>query len=172
MKTITLRLLLACLLCSAILINACNDSSSPVAPPVDPEKTPELISIDPTFGKIGEIIVFKGRNFGTVQGSSYVEFNGGKVPLYKSWNDSMITVEVPFAAVTGDVKVVVGTKSSNVKAFKLGNEAGPPTIFNMYPTHGQVGDTITISGQSFGNERDTMILARFLIHKDKRLFVF
>jgi hypothetical protein len=73
-------------------------------------------SLNPTSGKIGDDVTIYGIGFGKQQGS--VTFQGVAAQV-KSWKDTVIVAEVPTGAATGDVKVTIGSYSSNGINFSL-----------------------------------------------------
>jgi hypothetical protein len=107
---------------------------------------PSVTSLSPSSGAIGTSITITGTNFGAIQGTSVVRFNG-TVASPASWGDTIIVVPVPGGATTGNVVVTVGALSSNGVLFTV---LVPPTITNLSPTSGSVGTSVTISGTNFG----------------------
>jgi len=75
---------------------------------------PEIISIEPQEGKVGETVGIVGLNFGDRKGMSLVAFGGAPISEddVVSWSDTNIQVKVPEMARTGEIRVVVGNSSS------------------------------------------------------------
>jgi formylglycine-generating enzyme required for sulfatase activity len=117
----------------------------------EPPKNPVITSLNPASAYEDEEISVNGSNFGDTQGTSAVYFNNVKATAYTSWSSSLIKVKVPSPAITGQVKVVVGTLESNTINFtKL--EIQAPSITSLSKAAFKVGDEITITGQNFGDK--------------------
>ena len=67
---------------------------------------PSISMLDPDSGSEGTSVTITGVNFGAVQGTSTVEFNG-TAATPTSWSDTEIEVAVPMGATTGDMVVTV-----------------------------------------------------------------
>ncbi len=74
---------------------------------------PWIKNLDQKIAQATQKIGIWGTNFGSSQGSSYVEFNGTRASTYTNWTDTKITVVVPEGAITGKVVVNVNGKWSN-----------------------------------------------------------
>ncbi len=123
-------------------------SSNQKSNEVDFSILPSISSIMPGNGLVGDIILITGASFGTVQGTSYVSFNGSNVTNYQSWTESEIRVFVPQGATSGKVYVMVGSVKSNEVDFTM-----TPQISNITPDRSNLGGQITISGANFGASR-------------------
>jgi len=77
-----------------------------------PPGPPVIDKASITSGPPGATVVLEGRNFGDVQGSSVVSFNGTAADI-DGWSDTSITCEVPLGATSGpvDVEAVWGTSN-------------------------------------------------------------
>jgi hypothetical protein len=75
-------------------------------------------TLNPTSGKVGDDVAIYGIGFGKQAGS--VTFKGIAAEV-KSWKDTVIVVEVPTGAATGDVVVTIGTYRSNPLTFSIGD---------------------------------------------------
>jgi len=135
-----------------------------VKPPDDNKKEvkiPELIQIEPVTGVAGQQISLAGRNFGASRGASHVLFGEIKPETgdYISWNDSLINLKIPAMALTGYVKVVIvytdSTVISNGIYFSIGTILQPPFISRIKPDKAYEGDSVTLDGSNFLNQRDT-----------------
>jgi M6 family metalloprotease-like protein len=113
---------------------------------------PEITSLHPTSGKVGDTVTISGTGFGAQQSTSTVAFNGTGASAISSWSDTSIVVKVPTGATTGDVVVTVNGVASNGVAFTV---SVGPVIKSLNPTSGKVGDTVTISGTGFGAQQLT-----------------
>ena len=110
---------------------------------------PSITMLDPDSGPEGTSVTITGVNFGAVQGTSTVEFNG-TAATPTSWSDTEIEVAVPMGATTGDVVVTVdGTPSAGV-GFTV-----TPAIGSLSPASGPVGTSVEITGTSFGAMQGT-----------------
>src|SRR6266550_3550326 len=106
---------------------------------------PTITSLSLTSGAVGVSITITGTNFGTLQGTSTVTFNGTAAAAASVWSASSITVTVPVGATTGNVVVNVLGTASNGSPFTVA-----PTITSLSQTSGAVGASITITGTNFG----------------------
>jgi parallel beta-helix repeat protein len=96
-------------------------SDSPIGVPERPvdiaarrPRCPEIISMSPQEGKVGDTVTILGLAFGDERGPSRVEFGGfpAEVEDFVSWSDSKIEVRVPALAKTGPVRALVGNGST------------------------------------------------------------
>src|SRR5882757_2001123 len=113
---------------------------------------PTITSLSQNAGAVGASITITGTNFGTVQGSSTVTFNGNTAAAASAWSATSITVLVPAGATTGNVVVTVFGVASNGLPFTI---VLPPTITSLSLTSGAVGVSITITGTNFGTPQGT-----------------
>ncbi|MGI5055812.1 transglutaminase domain-containing protein [Treponema socranskii] len=130
-------------------------------------RKPVIESLNPPIGAPGDLVVIKGKNFGSAGNEGYVEFAGSKLTAssYISWTDTEIKVILP--ATISDGLVFVGTKTSRSEPSFFTNEREIPvavrpkaqvsvpiiaSISNPAPT---VGDLVVIFGKNFGNTHDT-----------------
>ena len=113
---------------------------------------PQIASLTPISGRIGDNVIVKGTGFGNTQGTSTISFSGinGNVT---NWNDSQILVKVPKGATTGKVSVT----SSNIKSNEL-DFTVLPGIENVSPSSARIGDTVRITGLTFGAKRDSSFI--------------
>ncbi len=82
---------------------------------------PGLCAINPDNGPAGTDILLSGERFGVARGAVIFSQNQRVSPPEGAWNDEEIRVAVPEAAVTGPVKVVVGSQESNPLNFAVQN---------------------------------------------------
>ncbi len=137
---------------------------------------PTITSISPSSAQPGNVLTISGENFGTSRGSSIVrlgtvvcEINTRIDPssgdIVEKWTPSNISIIVPTKEEFGDlplilpVSVEVGGVTSNAN-FKFTVEDINPTelpivISSVNPLRGEVGQTIEIRGQNFGNQIGT-----------------
>jgi cysteine-rich repeat protein len=91
---------------------------------LDDKPGPGLCSLDPSSGPAGTTVTaLNGDNFGSDQGSGYVEyFDGNRVSETESWNDGRILAAVDESAKTGPVVVVTDDGyASNPLNFSVGD---------------------------------------------------
>ena len=129
-------------------------------------RKPVIESLNPPIGAPGDLVVIKGKYFGSAGNEGYVEFAGSKLTAssYISWTDTEIKVVLP--ANIGDGLVFVGTKTSRSEPSFFTNEREIPvavrpkaqtvvpfiaSISNAFPA---VGDLIVIFGKNFGDTHD------------------
>lgn len=111
--------------------------------------TPGIGSLQPPQGSIGSAVTINGNNFGAVQGTSTVTFNG--VPATAmNWGTGSIGTTVPSEATSGPVVVSVNGVASNSSTFTV---TQPPGITGLSTSSGPVGSPVTISGANFGSSQ-------------------
>ena len=127
---------------------------------------PEIVSVVPSVGSPGDLVVINGTNFGDVRDMSYVEIAGSKLTAssYISWTDNCIKIVLP--ANVQDGLIVVGTKEMRSKPALFANEVDIPV---PVPTVQQVtkpvitmlsadkvspGELLVISGNNFGDSKN------------------
>ena len=130
------------------------------------EKSPEIFSIEPRIGRMGDVITILGIEFGDARDESYVTIAGTPPTSssYMSWNDGRIEVRVPEFGEAGLVYVHRGRKKSNPALFANqatlpmpveGSDLGNiPRISAVEPPSGAIGSLITIQGNNFGSSRE------------------
>jgi hypothetical protein len=90
----------------------------PANPMLPPPPAPGILKLTPAQGFPGTSVTITGQNFGAVQGTSTVSFNG-TVASVTSWSATSITVTVPVGATSGNVIVTVGGTASNGVTFNI-----------------------------------------------------
>ena len=111
---------------------------------------PTITSLSPTTGAVGASVTITGTNFGSVQATSTVTFNGTSAAV-TSWSATTIVATVPSGATTGNVVVtLLGLLASNGVNFTV---VPPPSITSLSPTVGAVGASVTITGTNFGSSQ-------------------
>jgi hypothetical protein len=89
-------------------------------------------------------VTISGAGFGSSPGS--VAFNG-TTSTPASWSNVQIVAPVPAGASTGDVIVTANGQQSNGLLFTT----NAPVILSVLPPSGPVGNTVTLTGTSFGS---------------------
>ena len=131
------------------------------------EKAPEIQSIDPRIGRMGDILTIRGSGFGNQRNESYITIAGAPPTSssYLSWNDEEIMVRIPEFGEAGLVYVHRGRSKSNPTLFAnkstlpepiqgSGADIGP-RISSIEPSSGAIGSLITIQGSNFGTSRES-----------------
>lgn len=77
---------------------------------------PVIYTLTPATGPAGTVVTIDGLNFGAVQGSSTLRFNG-VTATPSSWSDRSIVAPVPLYSSTGLVVVTVSGVASNGSTF-------------------------------------------------------
>ena len=111
--------------------------------------TPSVSTVSPTIGPIGTAVTITGTNFGAIQGTSNVWFNGVPATSITSWTSSQIVAIVPAGALSGAGTVIVtvnNVPSEGSSQFTVIN----PIITSLVPPAGEVGGTIAVNGSGFG----------------------
>lgn len=135
-----------------------NSNSKPFT--ISAPATPTITSLSPSNGGIGIAVTIHGTNFGSVQNSSTVTFNG--IPaMVSSWSSTAIVATVPAMATTGPVIVTVAGIASNSMTFTVTNPSnggtGAPLNMLLIPclqfmTHVVLAfDTLDFDDQSLGS---------------------
>ncbi|MCX6148674.1 MAG: SUMF1/EgtB/PvdO family nonheme iron enzyme [Candidatus Kapabacteria bacterium] len=110
-----------------------------------------ISSLLPASGKVGDEITIKGKGFGDIKGTSYVDFNSKASLVYNNWTDAEIKCTVPTGATTGILFVWVNGKPTNGVEFKIDtNSVKNPDIS---PNKGFVNTIVNISGKGFGSKQ-------------------
>ena len=79
---------------------------------------PNISSLSPSSGNIGDSVTITGTNFGSSQGSSTVTF-AGTTATPSSWSSTQIVAAVPTGAISGSVIVTVASAPSNAAHFTI-----------------------------------------------------
>ena len=132
--------------------------------------------VQPSGGQFtGQTVTVNGYNFGSTQGTGYVRFTDNGVNwgapgdtaawTIVSWTNTQIVFDVPQPSGTsGQWSVAPGTDASFTVTNSSGYTSPPqtvaitqptPTISSVSPTSATAGETVTITGSSFGSEKST-----------------
>ena len=130
------------------------------------EKAPEILSLEPRIGRLGEVLTIHGSGFGTERDESFVTIAGTPPTSssYLSWNDNEIRVRIPEFGEAGLVYIHRGRKLSNPALFanqatlpvsvEGADVSSTPRISSVEPVSGPIGSLITILGSNFGSSRE------------------
>jgi regulation of enolase protein 1 (concanavalin A-like superfamily) len=108
---------------------------------------PSIGSVSPGGGPAGTNVALTGTNFGDVQGSSTVTFDGTTVAP-TNWSATSIALTIPSGATTGNFIVTVASLPSNALNFIV---APAPTISGLSKSSGKSGTSVEIDGMNFGS---------------------
>jgi len=115
---------------------------------------PQISSISPTIGGVGNPVTINGSRFHASQGSNWVAFNGWPAGII-SWSDNQIVATVPPGSSTGPVKAYVNGAFSNLLPYTV-----PTLVINtLSPSTGPVGTQVTLTGVGFGASQGTSVLS-------------
>jgi hypothetical protein len=132
------------------LFSGCGDNNT-----TTPKADPVITNLSKNHGEIGSIINIFGSNFGSSQGSGYIEFTGAKATEISLWCDTSITVKVPVNAKTGKMLVNINGKNSNQVDFTIDSVAlSDPYIESINPSSFSMGNDLTINGRNFGANKN------------------
>jgi RHS repeat-associated protein len=115
---------------------------------------PQISSISPTIGGVGNPVTINGSGFHASQGSNWVAFNGWQ-GIVVSWSDTQIVATVPPGSSTGPVKAYVNGAFSNLLPYTVPNLL----INTLSPSTGPVGTQVTLTGVGFGASQGTSVLS-------------
>lgn len=104
---------------------------------------PVITGLSPAIGAPGTSVTLTGSNFGSMQGSSTVTFNGAAATV-STWSDTSIVASVPALASTGNVVVSVSGVASSGALFTVTG------IANVTPQNGPISTLVDIAGSGFG----------------------
>lgn len=104
---------------------------------------PTVASFTPSVGVVGTTVAITGTN---LLGATSVKFNGIDATSYAVVSATSLTAVVPAGATTGPISVTTLGGSVNSADFTVTNA---PTITNIAPSSGIVGDTVTLTGTNF-----------------------
>jgi hypothetical protein len=111
--------------------------------------TPNITSITPASGPVNSALTINGSGFGTAQNFNPVTV-GGITVTPSVWSETAIVAPVPGGLPAGmaNVSVTVNTVASNTGTFVV-----TPLITSLSTNSGIAGDSITVTGTSFGADR-------------------
>jgi len=114
-------------------------------PPTGP--APAITSVSTTTGTPGVTsVTVNGSNFGSAQGSGYIELGNMSATSISSWTPTQIVATVPLGSMPGVVEVKQNGLASNDIPFTT----VVPSITGLSTTSGVTGTPVTISGANFG----------------------
>jgi hypothetical protein len=130
---------LCCMASAAIFVT--------VTPPPPTGPAPMITSVSTTTGTPGVTqVTVNGSNFGSTEGSGYVELGSMSATTISLWTSTQIVATVPLGSMSGVVEVGQNGLASNDIPFTT----VVPSITGLSATSGTTGTPITISGANFG----------------------
>jgi hypothetical protein len=109
---------------------------------------PNISSLYPAAGLVGQSVTITGTNFGTVQGT--VAFDGTAAAI-TSWSSTQIVAAVPSGAQSGNVTVTASGVTGTAIYFVV---LPAPVISSLSPNAGPI-TPITVNGSGFGANQGT-----------------
>ena len=104
---------------------------------------PVITDFSPATGRVGDSVTISGFN---LSGATSVKFNGTPALIFRVFGGAIIAT-VPVGATTGPVAVTTPSGSASSAVFTVVTTPAP-TITGFSPTSGQVGSSVTISGDN------------------------
>ena len=122
-------------------------SATPTPPP------PVVSSFSPIEGVVDTEVTITGDNFSEIPSENDLRFGGVMAADPTSASTTSLTVKVPSGAVTGRISVAVGsqtgTSSTDFTVTGTTPAPDPPVVLNFSPSEGEVGISVTITGENF-----------------------
>ncbi|MBS9461499.1 IPT/TIG domain-containing protein [Flagellimonas sp. 389] len=142
------------ILVTGIALYSCGKDDASKTEVVDPEEekaVPSIRNISPSEGIIGLDVIISGDNLGSDKNDISISFNG-IVTTHVVFDESgNVIVTVPQGAKDGDLILTVNGESSEPLYFNI-----LPSITDFNPKEAKEGEQITISGTSFGDDKDVV----------------
>lgn len=109
-----------------------------------------LSNFSPASGAAKSLVTIAGANFDPTAANNVVKFNGVTATITQA-AAGQLSVLVPTGATTGKITIEVGgvTVTSATNFTLATSAASAPTITNVSPNSGRVGDEVTITGTNF-----------------------
>jgi hypothetical protein len=120
-----------------------------------------ITSLTPAKARVGETVIITGAGFGTSPSQNTVMFKSTQAndapALVQEATATTLKVTVPASAASGSITVTVAGKSiTSPEPFTLDESQGAPVLTSLNPTSGFVNAEITITGSSFGANKDAV----------------
>jgi hypothetical protein len=141
----------------------------------EPSIGPEISSIDPARGPIGQYVTIRGSGFGSSKGNSKIHFGDitgpeadytfPEVCAQSVWNDRQIIVKVPNPIPLGNYVITLekdgfAAVNSGTQTFEVTAGSPDPGLCRIDPALGQTNSTVTFWGEYF-KTKDTNSAVRF-----------
>ncbi|HEU5135109.1 MAG TPA: IPT/TIG domain-containing protein [Steroidobacteraceae bacterium] len=128
-----------------VTVNGVASNAATINVPVV-DQFPQVSSLSPNSGGVGQLVNVNGAGFGTTQGTSTVRF-GTTLATVQLWANSNVLVAVPnLAPGTYPVTVTVGGRVSNAMNFLVTVHR----LNSITPNTGNPGASVTLAGTGFG----------------------
>jgi cysteine-rich repeat protein len=139
---------------------------------------PVIVSLSPTSGGEGQYVTISGTNFGSGTGAVWFEDPQSQERVLADtesfpdacaddfWSDQEVLVIVPDglgALGNYNVIVVAGGQESNAVTFNLTDALPTPGLCAIDPPNALAGDTVTLSGDNFGNDTGSVTFTSSLV---------
>ena len=114
---------------------------------------PVVLSFSPSEGLVGAEVTIMGENFSATASANDVKFGGVMAAEPTSASTTSLVVLVPSGAVTGSISVAVGgqTGTSSENFTVIVPAPDPPVVLSFSPLEGEVGTSVTITGENFSD---------------------
>ena len=126
-----------------------------VTAPAPAPSAPVVSSFSPTEGEVDTEVTITGVNFSDMSSENEVRFGGVMAAAPTSASTTSLVVLVPSGAVTGRISVAVGgqtgTSSTDFTVTGTTPAPEPPVVSSFTPTEGEVGTSVTITGENFSD---------------------
>ena len=126
-----------------------------VTAPAPAPAAPVVSSFSPSEGEVDTEVTITGVNFSDMSSENEVRFGGVMAAAPTSASTTSLAVLVPSGAVTGRVSVAVGgqtgTSSTDFTVTGTTPAPDPPVVSSFSPTEGEVGTSVTITGENFSD---------------------
>ena len=126
-----------------------------VTAPAPAPAAPVVSSFSPTEGEVDTEVTITGVNFSDMSSENEVRFGGVMAAAPTSASTTSLVVLVPSGAVTGRISVAVGgqtgTSSTDFTVTGTTPAPEPPVVSSFTPTEGEVGTSVTITGENFSD---------------------
>lgn len=149
------RLSVMVMLCAAVWLGCEPQNDQPV---------PVIMSFSPASGvaatddEAGTTVTITGKNFSATPSDNQVYFEDAEAEVVTA-SKTQLEVVVPAGAVTGKIKVTVGSRTGmSASSFEV---IEPPVISDFTPKTGIAGDEITITGQRLAGGAGVERVVRF-----------
>ncbi|MBT1712421.1 IPT/TIG domain-containing protein [Fulvivirgaceae bacterium PWU5] len=120
-----------------------------------------ITSLTPATARAGESVTIAGTGFNATPSQNTVTFKGagasGVPAMVQEASATALKVAVPANAATGAITVTVAGKSvTSSQTFTIDESLGAPVLTSLNPTSGFINAEITITGSSFGTNKNVI----------------
>ncbi|MDR0926873.1 MAG: SUMF1/EgtB/PvdO family nonheme iron enzyme [Ignavibacteria bacterium] len=122
-----------------------------------PVLPPQITTMSPQTGYIGDTISLFGSNFGATQSTSYVMVGNVKANVYPQWTAGAVKFVIPALAISGNVRIFVNGIESNSFNLTIESSDYDPVINNLDKSDYQQVSAMRIYGSHFGIQTGKVI---------------